>query len=180
MKKLIFIFLILTQNSYSQFDGNWIVKDLKTSHILKGALEEFELPTGIIRKKIIIKDRKIDLTSITKNIDDLSISENHSPFFYIKEKVILKIIKDSPHNQFPGDELDNVFGDEGNIKSSKVGSSFTNILKLNPKNKELTCFKIYGKDNFNAQSLLITTENPNELVFFSYNDELIFFLKKKI
>lgn len=178
MKKLIFIFLILTQNLYSQFDGNWIIKDVKTSHILKGPLEEFELPTGILGKKIIIKDKKIDLTSIMKNIDDLFIYENHSPFFCTKEKVVLKIIKDNPHNQFPGDELDYVFGDENNAKSCKVGSSFTNILKVNINNKELLCFKIYGKNNFNSQSLLITTRNPNELIFFSYNDELILFLKK--
>jgi hypothetical protein len=90
----------------------------------------------------------------------------------------LKIIKDSPHNQFPGDELGNVFSDEINVKAFKVGSSFTNILKVNPKNKELSCFKIYGKNNLNAQSLLITPVNQNELIFFSYNDELIFFLKK--
>lgn len=178
MKKFVFIFLILAQYSYSQFDGNWIIKDVKTSHVLKGPIEEFELPSGIVGKKILIKNKKIDLTSIMKNIDDLSIYENHSPFFYIKEKVILKIIKDSPHNQFPGDELGNVFSDESNVKSFKVGSSFTNILKANSKSKELSCFKIYGKDNFNAQSLLITTANQNELIFFSYNDELIFFLKK--
>lgn len=179
MKKFIFIFLVLTHNLYSQFNGNWIIKDVKTTHVLKGPSEEFELPSGIMGKKILIKENKIDLTPIMENIDDLSIYENNSPFFFIKEKVMLKIISDSSHNQFPGDELGNIFSTEGNVKTFKVGSSFTNILKINPRSKELSCFKIYGKNNFNAQSLLITTANKNELIIFSYNDELIFFLKRK-
>lgn len=180
MKKTILIFLLLNQLMWSQVDysGNWKIIDVKTNHVLKGPSEEFELPKEIIKKTILIKDNKIDVTAIIKNIDDLFLYENHSPYFFIKEKHILKIIKDNPTNQFPGDELGGILDDKSNAKESSIGTSFTKLLKTDQKSKTLICFKISGKNNFNPQSLLITTENPKELFLFSHNDEFIFFLKK--
>lgn len=181
MKKIIFIMIfILIQNTYSQFkyDGNWVIKSIKTNHVLKGPIEEFELPTKIIGKIIFIHEKRIDIRTLMEDIDDLSLYENHSPFFYVQEKHLLEIIKDNSHNQFPGDELGEIFEDKNKVKS-KIGTSFTNLLKINPKLKELLTFKIYGKNNYNPNCLLITTDNPNELILFIYNDELLFFLKKK-
>ena len=180
MKKIILIFLLLSQLMSSQVDysGNWKIIDVKTNHVLKGPSEEFELPKGIIGKTILIKDNKIDITAIVKNIDDSFLYENDSPYFFIKEKHTLKIIKDNSRNQFPGDELGEILDDKNKTIESNIGTSFTKLLKTDLKSKKMTCFKISGKNDFNPQSLLITTENSKELFLYSYNDELIFFLKK--
>lgn len=181
MNKILFILIVFSNTIiYSQvnFEGNWTIKNIKTTHVLKGPIEEDVLPTGIVGKTILIKNDRIDISSIMKYIHDLYIDENHSAYFYIKEKHILNIIKDNPRNQFPGDELGDILGEKNNIKTSNVGTSFTNILKINATIKQLICYKIRGKNNFNTLCLLIKTSNPKELILFSYNDELLFFLNK--
>lgn len=178
MRKVYLLCLLVSQLAFCQveFNGNWKIVKVKTNHVLKGPTDEFNIPTYVEGKILKIDQNEIDLSSIENKVFLVSISENKSAKFKIDSSIIIKAYKDSPHNQFPGDELSKVF-DSNNAKNYKVGNSFLKILNL--KKEEIICHKLEGKLKSETYLLLFSTEKNDELILFSYNEEYIFFLKKQ-